>query len=371
MSDLQLGEDNFSDAFTGFFVSGPYKARGTGLILDVRPKRDPDDDDSHAISAGTSLTAVNAEGNGPNGRGVVGTGAQSGVTGIGGDVGVSGRANPAPGPTGDMPAGVDGQGFLGVRGNGVTGVLGTGRDKGVGVSGHSPDGIGVAGTSHNVGVFGAGSPGISGQSSTSTGVQGRGYVGVTGIGIDTGVHAVGDYIGLFARGNPAGLFAGNVQIWGDLQVFEGVKSAVVRDSSGKYQQLYCLESPESWFEDFGEANLENGKASVPLPGDFARLVETSDYHVFVTPYGDCAGLIVARRGPKNFTVREQGNGKSDLAFSFRIVAKRKKVDARRLAIVPTTELPDKPPAKRSATARKSRISPILSREQIEGELEKR
>src|SRR5207247_9139345 len=46
----------------------------------------------------------------------------------------------------------------------------------------------------------------------------------------------------------AGLFQGNVRINGNLEIY-GLKAAVVPHPDGSMRRLYCVESPESWFED--------------------------------------------------------------------------------------------------------------------------
>ena len=46
-------------------------------------------------------------------------------------------------------------------------------------------------------------------------------------------------------------------IEGDLAV-TGVKGAVVPHEDGSHRLLCAIESPESWFEDFGEAALKDG-----------------------------------------------------------------------------------------------------------------
>ena len=74
-------------------------------------------------------------------------------------------------------------------------------------------------------------------------------------------------------------------------------------------------------EDFGEAQLVNGQASVPLERTFASTIDASrSYLVFITPLGDCRGLYVASRSPNGFSVRELMNGRTNVAFQYRIVA---------------------------------------------------
>jgi hypothetical protein len=174
-------------------------------------------------------------------------------------------------------------------------------------------------------------PGVLGETNRGTGVFGKADsrigVGVRGDGTGDGL---------------AGLFLGHVRVYGNLDVVFGAKSAVVKLPDGSTRRLYCVESPESWFEDFGEAQLVGGQATVRIDPSFSALVR-GPYHVFLTPYGESSGLFVNRRTGKSFVVREQGRGKSSLRFSYRIVARRKDIDAPRLAKV---KLPKVAPAPR-------------------------
>ena len=94
------------------------------------------------------------------------------------------------------------------------------------------------------------------------------------------------------------------------------------------------------FEDFGEAKLVRGKARVKISADFAAIVDTKDYYVFLTPHGDSAGLFVTARTFAGFEVREQGRGTSSLSFAYRIVAHpRQASDNKRLAKIKLPPLP--------------------------------
>jgi len=128
----------------------------------------------------------------------------------------------------------------------------------------------------------------------------------------------------------AGIFLGPVVTWGPFVNIGGPKSAAVPHPDGSHRLLYCVESPESWFEDFGEAKLVKGKATVKIEKDFAAVVNGTGYHVFLSAYGDSNGLYVSRRNRNGFEVREQKGGRSNLAFSYRIVARRKDAPAQRL-----------------------------------------
>jgi hypothetical protein len=298
---------------------------------------------------------------------------KSGVVGIG-DVGVRGEG---------VVAGVAGIGALatgvgvvgtgggvGVQGTGKTGVIGA-SEGGDGVIGASDgtNGIGVVGSNgNNIGIFGDGQTAIFGLG-RDVGVRGDGVVGVkgfakpleggSGVGVTgfggngIGVHCSAGLkgIGVLAassdprlpgRHGTAGLFRGALIVSG------GAKSAAVPHPDGSHRLLYSLESPESWFEDFGEGRLKGGKVKIKLDPDFAKVIKTDKYHVFLTSYGDSHGLYVTNRTNKGFEVREQQGGKSSLTFSYRVVAKRKDIEIKRLAKVTLPAVPSLAAEKRLA-----------------------
>jgi hypothetical protein len=158
------------------------------------------------------------------------------------------------------------------------------------------------------------------------------YAGLIGRG-DYGSLNEGRLVGTRSAGTAwAGHFLGNVYVQGHFTV-TGFKSAAVPDPNGDLRPLYTVESPEPWFEDFGRADLRDGQARVELDADFAALVHTDDYHVFVTPEGDSNGLYVSARTDREFEVREQRDGTGSLGFSYRVLARRKDVTAERLQLV--------------------------------------
>ena len=78
-----------------------------------------------------------------------------------------------------------------------------------------------------------------------------------------------------------------------------------------------------WFEDFGTGLLSDGSATVDIDPIFAQTVNTeATYHVFLTPLGDTPGLYVAEKAAGHFVVKEVLGGVSNIAFDYRIVAKR-------------------------------------------------
>jgi hypothetical protein len=95
-----------------------------------------------------------------------------------------------------------------------------------------------------------------------------------------------------------------------------------------------MESPEVWFEDVGSSQLTNGLVFVTIDPLFAQTVNLgSDFHVFLTPLGDCNGLYIARKGPDGFEVRELGGGAADIAFDYRIIAKRAGYEGTRMELL--------------------------------------
>jgi hypothetical protein len=96
------------------------------------------------------------------------------------------------------------------------------------------------------------------------------------------------------------------------------------DSGARQVALYAMESPQNWFEDFGSGQLANGRAAISLDPIFSQTLNTSaDYHVFVTPKGDCRGLYVSKTTAAGFEVHELAGGQSSVAFDYRIVALRR------------------------------------------------
>ena len=217
----------------------------------------------------------------------------------------------------------------------IGGVIGTSRDV-AGVVGISQKNAGVFGSSSNnfgvVGVSGSAGPqpparlgvnvaAIYGHSRDSFGVIGTSQKGTGVVGYSP--DSVGVYGQTDNNASYAGVFFGSVFVSGTISA--PVKNAIVAFPDGSRRLLHCMESPEHWFEDFGGARLDRGLANVKLDPDFAKVVRTEDYRVFLTPEGDCKGLYVSSKSAKGFEVRELQGGASAVRFSYRIVAKRKDI----------------------------------------------
>jgi hypothetical protein len=253
-----------------------------------------------------------------------------------------------------------GQVFKGLLGWGVWGdvdagqaVVGTCDGEGTGVYGlgGGEDAMGVFGmcsSNVNPGIWGNGPVmGVFGTAGAFQTGPANG-VGVVGKGDNAGVMALNyhnDNAAYLASDCCAAWFTGQVHVHGHFSVTGG-KSAVVQHPDGTHRRLYCMESPESWFEDFGHAELRDGHADIRIDPEFAALVHRDDYHVFLTPYGDSNGLYVAERRPDGFRVREHQGGKHSLEFAYRVVAKRRDVTVVRLERAHLPSHPSKPPEPR-------------------------
>ncbi len=127
--------------------------------------------------------------------------------------------------------------------------------------------------------------------------------------------------------NEQGVFAfigtpGTCQIVAGNLSCSGTKSASVQIAE-EDRLLYAVESPGVWFEDFGSGTLVGGQATVTIEPLFAQSINLgAAYHVFITPLGDCNGLYIAEKTATGFTVQELNGGTAEVAFDYRIVAKR-------------------------------------------------
>jgi len=325
-----------------------------------------------------------------------GAGAVLGVN-TGGGMGVSGVSNVT---TPDANAiGVYGESFIyngefsvgvGVMGKGGTGVSGSGTVTGVkgtgetGVEGYGSYSFGVRGETQSAskaGVYGysAAGLGVRGASATFNGVQGEsggsgtsgvygensgGGFGVAGRANGDNAAVLGDNTstgGMGVAGMASGL--GAIGVWGHVANCAGgqdcygvwssgnfavapgfTKSAIVRTADYGERQLYTVESPQNWFEDFGLGRLVDGRAVVQIEPIFAQTVNLEqEYHVFLTPRDGYANLYVTNLTPVSFEVRD-ADGKANLSFSYRIVAKRSGLEDIRLSPVDSTRARTTPAA---------------------------
>lgn len=277
--------------------------------------------------------AITASAGGTGGIGVQGTGSGAASTAGYGVLGIGGVGN----------TGVNGSAGVVAQGGGGPNATGGPGLRASGGSGNVRAGDGVQATSTTgKGVFGlsTSSDGVHGTSTSGVGLRGTSsnFVGLVGIS-DNNIGLYGYTVApntpalyaehLGSSGRIAAHFNGDVQIQGTLTATS--KNAVVTMADGSEALLYCQEAPEPYFEDFGRGQLRNGVAQVQIEHEFASLIKRDDYMVFALPMGDCKGLYVSRQDGNGFEVHELQGGTSNVGFTYRIVAKRKDIEGRRLA----------------------------------------
>src|SRR5262249_3908156 len=139
--------------------------------------------------------------------------------------------------------------------------------------------------------------GVYGQSMRDYGVLGYSAGGSASVsGISTNVNIPAFAGGDRVAGGLAASLIGHVLGHRKLVVSDpSYKSGLLKHTDGSHRLVYCVESPESWIEDFGAGTLVNGKADVRLDVDFAAIVEAGQYHVFLSEYDDHNALYVTQR----------------------------------------------------------------------------
>lgn len=163
--------------------------------------------------------------------------------------------------------------------------------------------------------------------STFTGGSGGTFVHPTqgAFGVATG-SANGTFGGYFANGTSfayVGYRTGgtNYKINGN-----GSVSTIVDDvEEGKKVNMFCPEAPEVLFQDYGTAQLVNGRVHITIDPIFAKNIFVDASHplkVFVQLEGDCKGVYVTNKTAEGFDVIELQGGNSNTEFSWTIVANR-------------------------------------------------
>jgi len=173
--------------------------------------------------------------------------------------------------------------------------------------GNSFLGTGAANTIYFGGYF------SGGQDNTANAPTGT---GTTNSGGDTGDFA---YVG--ARWDPPGVTGvTNYKILGS-----GVVSTIVKGDRNEEHIMFAPEAPEILFQDYGIGTLKNGKVQISIDPILAKNIVVNEKHplkVFIQLEGDCNGVFVTDKSAKGFTVKELQNGRSNVSFSYQIVATR-------------------------------------------------
>lgn len=276
-----------------YAISGYVSGTGSGIF-------------GQNLGAGSGVVGVSTSGNG-----VVGQANGTVVTGV------SGRNTNTAGTgiiaIGNNTAGTVITGGSGLAANGTnfglfataatvangTGVSGVGN--GIAGANTLTTGSGLAGTGFLTGVYGL--------SSSTTGFTDRagGY-------FQTSAGGSFAYVGFLDNTNVARKIAGN-----------GVVSTIVKDLKNNLVFMACPEAPENLFEDYGKGMLTNGTAHITIDPIFSKNIVVNEQHdlrVFIQLEGDCQGVFVTNKTQYGFDVVELQGGKSNVRFSWHVVANR-------------------------------------------------
>ncbi|MBN1424120.1 hypothetical protein JXA88_06145, partial [Candidatus Fermentibacteria bacterium] len=213
-------------------------------------------------------------------------------------------------------------------------------------AGNSPGVRGTSASTQGIGVYGeatatsgvtyggrfmSASPngcGVTGSASAC----GGDFTSSSAIGTGVFAHAsatTGDPCGVVGRSDSPGGYG--VYFIGGL-AGSGTKSCVVQTSRGP-TLMYCQESPENWFEDFGEGQLVDGRCHVELDPLFLETVTidaANPMKVFVELHDESCEGVAVKKGLTGFDVVERNGGGSNGTFDYRVVAKRRGFEEKRL-----------------------------------------
>ncbi len=129
------------------------------------------------------------------------------------------------------------------------------------------------------------------------------------------------YVGAWA--DPAG--GGNNADIAYKIIGTGTVSTIVKDVNETPITMFAPEAPEILFQDYGIGKLTNGSVIIQLDPNLSKNIRVDDSHpmkVFVQLEGDCNGVYVTSKSANSFTVKELQGGKSNVPFSWSIVATR-------------------------------------------------
>lgn len=268
-----------------------------------------------AVSAVTSSAVANGTGiigncDNITGTGVYGESVGLNSTGVGGICNAAAGANSGTGvyggttQGGGAAAGVYGEN-ANAAGSGIIAVNSAGNGAGAGEGLYAQTGQSTTGavSAFNVNASGTGILGTGNNAVASYLVGGSGgaFTGsTTGCFGFSRLNGNGSFGGYFntAVANSWAYVGGrtggtNYKINGP-----GSVSTVVDRPDGSHANMFCPESPEILFQDFGSGKLIDGKATIKLDEIFSNNIYVDDAHplrVFIQLEGNCNGVYVTNK----------------------------------------------------------------------------
>jgi len=206
-------------------------------------------------------------------------------------------------------------------------------------------GIGLYGQTGATGV----QPGVFGYNTTvasGTGVigTGNGLGSINGLGVGSGGAFAGSLVGVYcqytqvSQGGVGGVFQdgfsggqADVNAWNGgthykiICSYVGSVSCAVPNLNDQMVVMHCPETPEFYFEDYGEGQLVNGRAHITIDPVVAKNVaiipNKHPLRVFIQLDNDstCKGVVVANKTLSGFDVIELNGGNSNAPFEWHII----------------------------------------------------
>jgi len=206
----------------------------------------------------------------------------------------------------------------------------------------------VAGSGGSFNGTGTGLVGWATTAASGTGIAGSGNnSGVTTLVSGSGGAFRATTTGLFSYSTTAGVgeavytnqFGNIVRVnyWSGATQFKIAGAGTmpvacaVKDDNGVDRTMYCSESPEFYFEDYGQGQLVNGRAHIDIDTLLAKHIIIDDKHplrVYIQIEGDenCKGVVVKNKTGNGFDVVEMQGGNSNATFQWHIVCNVNDVD---------------------------------------------
>lgn len=203
---------------------------------------------------------------------------------------------------------------------------GTGGTGAIGYS-SSATGFGVfaqSGTANGTGAFAAGNNIAGTYLTNGSGTASTGQLyGVFAMSAQTGTTQAASVYGYNAAMNrTTWLSLYNGTYYKTVASGAATNSCSVPDIDGNMVCMHAPETPEAYFQDYGEGKLLNGKVHITLDPTFAKNVRINEKHplrVYVQLEGNCNGVYVTNKTETGFDVIELGDGKSNTSFQWTVV----------------------------------------------------
>ncbi len=301
--------------------------------------------DRFTVNGANDESSINGYSLGSNGIGIYGENNSTGIGVIGNSfgVGVVGLSTTNIGVWGD-----------GGTGTGVLALTNNSTDFGVNASNSDNSGTGILASGNNLtggylisgtGISATGDTGALAYSPISTGngiiASGNNFIppfqtltgGSGGVfnavtnGIYSYYNTSGDGQGLLIQ--DAYTAQWNVGAWFLTSYYKiigaGSVSTIIKDLNDQDVVMFCPESPENFFQDYGHGKLVNGRTHIEIDPILSKNIIVNSEHplkVFIQLEGDCNGVYVTNKTKYGFDVIELQNGTSNVDFTYSITATR-------------------------------------------------